>query len=144
LPATSSVPGSIIGERLPLHVKLVADLADHFFDQVFQGHNTGHTAKLVDDDGHVQPLALEGCEQFFDRQLLGHGRGRAEQRANVQLPVGAQLLVSRSLRCRIPRTWSKVAFIYGEAAVAALAHVAAADRRRAYPQESPAPCAAAS
>ena len=54
---------------------LVGDLADDFFDDVFEGDNAGHAAVFVDDDGHLQPLVAQLDHERANRHRLGNGGG---------------------------------------------------------------------
>ena len=51
---------------------LVADLSDDFFHQVFDGHQAGHSAVFVHDNGHADIVLLHLAQQIADQLALGH------------------------------------------------------------------------
>ncbi len=53
-------------------VRLVVNLADDFFDDVFHGDDSDGAAVLVDHHRHRHPLALQVGEQVVERLRLGH------------------------------------------------------------------------
>ena len=65
-------------------VEFVLDLADDFFQHVFNGDQAGDSAELVDHDGLVVAVATELAQQVVELLALGHEDGRAQQGADVQ------------------------------------------------------------
>ena len=56
-------------------IVLVGDLTDDLFDDIFEGHDAGDAAVLVNDDGHLQALVAQLDHEGADRHGLGD-RGR--------------------------------------------------------------------
>src|SRR3954469_13419609 len=67
---------SLFDDRLRLHIVFVTDLADDLFEQIFDRDEPRGAAVLVDDDRHLDLLALELLEQLRHPLGFGHeGRG---------------------------------------------------------------------
>ena len=73
-------PLPFLDDRLGLDVVLVADLADDLLEQILERHQARRAAVLVDDDGHLDLLALELLEQLGHALGLGHEGGRPDER----------------------------------------------------------------
>ena len=56
----------------------VGQAAHHFLRQFLRRDQPGRSAELVDDDGHVRPLAAHLVEQIADAAALGHDQGRPD------------------------------------------------------------------
>ena len=59
-----------------------ADFADDFFDQIFDGDDTGHQTVFVDDDGHLLAFALHVFEQLGTEFCFGNKKSGAHQLAD--------------------------------------------------------------
>ena len=81
LPAEQEAAVAFVDDRLGLDVVLVADLADDLLEQIFDRHQAGRAAVLVDDDRALLLLPLELLEQLGHALGLGHDERRAQQRA---------------------------------------------------------------
>ena len=56
-------------------VVLVGDVADDLLHHVLEGHDAGVAAVLVEDDGHLEPVAAQQREQRVEPEAVGdHGR----------------------------------------------------------------------
>ena len=55
-------------------LEFVADFADEFLDEAFEGDDAGGGTEVVHDEGHVEFLA----EEFFEGGFEGFGFGEAE------------------------------------------------------------------
>src|SRR5579883_620164 len=74
-------------------IKLVFDIADDLFHQVFDGDETGDGAILIDDNHHVDAALAYLAQQVIQTLGLRHKVGRAQQVANGHMVVTlAQLL----------------------------------------------------
>ena len=52
-------PGGELDDRLAFQIELISYFPNHFFHQVFQGDDSGGAAKLIQNNGQVNPLAFE-------------------------------------------------------------------------------------
>ncbi len=66
-------------DRGHLDVVLVGDLPDDLLEQVFERHEPGGAAVLVDHDRHVELLGAHLAQQLGDPLLLGHEDRRAHR-----------------------------------------------------------------
>ena len=53
-------------------VELVLNIADQFFEHVFERHHADRAAKFVDHDGKVRMFAQKHAQQFFQRHHFRH------------------------------------------------------------------------
>ena len=51
---------------------LVANVADELFQEIFRGHQPGHTAVLIDHNGHMQTPLLQHAQKPADLYHLWH------------------------------------------------------------------------
>ena len=72
LPLKTKAAVALVDDRLGLDVVLVANLADDLLEQIFDGHEAGRPAVLVDDDRALRLLALELLQQFGHALGLRH------------------------------------------------------------------------
>jgi hypothetical protein len=82
--------GSVLGEFV-----LVLDLAEDFFDDVFDCHDAGGAAVFVGDDGDVDFLADEFVQQFADGLGFGDEQGGAEDGTEAEGLAGTLDAVAR-------------------------------------------------
>jgi hypothetical protein len=85
-----------VGQRVDrglavLLVELVLDLADDFFQHIFDRDQPGRVAELVDHDRQVVAVRAEVAQQLVQPLALRHEHRRAQQRAQVQLGRTLQL-----------------------------------------------------
>ena len=67
-----------------LDVVLVVDVADDLLDDVLERDESGDTAVLVDDDGHVIAARAEFAQQHVEAFALGHEHRRPHQLPDVE------------------------------------------------------------
>src|SRR5215204_1584539 len=72
-----------------LAVVLVGDVAHEFLDDVFEGHEAGDAAVLVDDHGEMVRLELHLAEQCIGLHRVGHEHRRAHELADGEV-VGVE------------------------------------------------------
>ena len=60
-------------------VVFVLDVADDFFEDVFQGDDAFHVAEFVDDEGQMDGIFLHLDQDLFDRRRFGDEERLAEK-----------------------------------------------------------------
>src|SRR5256885_1120608 len=67
-------PRTFFLERRHFDIELVVDLADELLDHVLEGHQTGRTAELIEDDRELHALTPELRQSLIQTHGLGHHR----------------------------------------------------------------------
>ena len=66
---TRDMPAAVLrlDRTLMAEIELVLDLADHQLQNIFQGHQTGETAKLIEDQRDVLARTFEILKEIGER-----------------------------------------------------------------------------
>ena len=87
---TRDMPAAVLSldRTLMAEIELVLDFAYHELQHILQGHQTGETAKLVEDQCDMLTRTLEILKEIGDRSCLGDEHGLHDQLG--PLPPGVE------------------------------------------------------